>query len=151
MVVEEHYWRACCSDNVLCDRRKMPVVKKNFFAFEYRKVNGSFLKESLEARSLAAIPGGTLLCISSATRVKGEYGEFALANFSAVISGKKEIGRVKIPSSVLENTSMSPPCFLLYKGMRPTKAGRMCHSASAYAPEGLTVEKLSFAALAALV
>ena len=91
---------------------------------------------------MAAIPGGTLLCISSATRVKGEYGEFALANFSAMMSGKKEIGRVKIPSSVLENTSMSPPCFLLYKGMQPTKAGMTCHSASAYAPDGLTAENM---------
>ena len=143
------------------DGKKVVDNKTFLFSFDNRKVNGSFLKESLEARSLAAIPGGTLLCITSATRVKGEYGEFALANFSAVIGGKKEIGRVKIPSSVLENTLMSPPCFLLYKGMKPTKAGRTCHAASAYAPEGLTAEnmeqkanelrKLSFAALDALV
>ena len=126
-----------------------------------RKVNGSFLKESLEARALTTVPGGTLLAISSATRVQGEFGDFALANFSAVIGGKKEVGRVKIPNSILENTSMTPPCFLLYKGMKPTKAGRTCHSASAYVCDGLSaanleekaaeLRKMSYAALDALM
>ena len=130
------------------------------FTFD-RKVNGSFLKESLEARSMVSIPGGTLLAISSMSRVSGEFGEFGLAQFTAEIGGKTEVGRVKVPSSILENSGMTPPCFLLYKGMKPTKAGRTCHSAAVWTCPGLSSEnletkakelrKLSFASLDALM
>ena len=101
------------------------------------------------------------MSIHGLTKVKGEYGEFALAQYSTVSNGKREMGKVMIPNSVLENTRIVPPCFLLYKGMRPTKAGRLCHSASSYKPEGLTpdnldergdeLRRMSFAALDALV
>ena len=77
----------------------------------------------MDSRSLGSIPGGTLLTITGMTRVAGEYGEFALANFTAVLNGKLEVGRVRIPSSVLESTTVAPPCFLLYRGLKSTKSG----------------------------
>ena len=115
----------------------------------------------MDSRSLGSILGSTLLTITGMTRVAGEYGEFALANFTAVLNGKLEVGRVRIPNSVLESTTVTPPCFLLYRGLKPTKSGRTCHSATAYRSEGLSVEnieekaaelrKMTFAALDALV
>lgn len=128
---------------------------------DFRRLDPDTLKSMLEAKSLVNIPGGTLLSVTSATKTTGEYGVFALVQYSATINGKKEMGTVKIPNSILESTTLEPPCFLLYKGMKPTKAGRTCHAAVAYKPDGLTLEnmekksselrRLSFAALDSLI
>ena len=119
------------------------------------------VRNALESKSLVSIPGGSLLCVFGLTKVKGEYGEFALADYSTVINKKREMGKVKLPGSVLEQATLTPPCFLLYKGMKPTKAGRTCHVAASYCPTGLTMDNLErkgdelrrmpFAALDALI
>ena len=105
-------------------------------------MDGKFIKSALEAKQLVSIPGGSLLCIFGLTKVTGEYGEFALADYSTTVNGKREMGRVKLPNSILTSCELSPPCFLLYKGMKPTKSGRTCHVASSYAPEGLTLHNM---------
>ena len=53
-----------------------------------------------------------------------------------------EVGHVKILGSILENSAMSPPLFLLYKAMKLTKAGRTCHLVSVWACDGLMVDNI---------
>ena len=105
-------------------------------------MSGDDLRNALQCKSSVSFPAGTLLTVYGVTRVDGEYGEFALANYGAVIDGKRETGKVKLPNGVLEQTTLTPPCFLLYEGMKTTKSGRTCHAASSYRPEDLTAENV---------
>ena len=98
----------------------------------------------LSAHSLAALPAGCLLEISSLTERDGQQGKYGVASYATTLpNGERRSGRVNLSTNIMAQPTVSAPCVLFYQGSKTSKNGRTFYDASAIkAPETCDKETL---------